>query len=176
MLMLAFPFLLNGQYFLELHSESNNSFREWEFLMEKDSTEVEGDLELTWGLNNDFTQWQYRVDELYGEISQKFNNNPGIWELRSEGKIITIRQVWPGDASEWKISYDERSFVIRAVYSHRFDEWSVVGNNYGELAMYTEIQGDIRDWIVSDYMIDSITFEERMAAIFIALYSSTPKI
>lgn len=170
------PLFLSGQYFLELHSESNTSFGEWELLLERDSTEVEGDLELTWGLNGDFTEWQYRIDELYGEISQKFNNNSGLWELRSEGKVITMRQVWPGDASEWKISYNGRSFTFRALYSHRFDEWTVVGKEFGELIMYTEFEGDIRDWIISDYMVDSITFEERMAAIFIALYSSIPKI
>jgi len=169
------PIILNGQYFLELHSESDNSFREWEILLENDSTEVEGSLELTWGINNDFSQWHYRIDDLYGEIALKFKNNPGFWELTSEDKVVTIRQVWPGDFSEWKISHMDRSFTFKVVYPHQLDEWAMPNDKYGELVLYTESVGDPRDWIISDYTIESITFEERMAAIFIALYSSTPK-
>ena len=174
-ILLFLPICVCGQYFLELHTEFDDSFREWEMVLELDSTEIEGELELTWAINNDFTEWQYRVESLYGEIAQKFNNNPSLWELRSDGKVVTIRQVWPGDFTEWKISYDNRSFVFRPIYANQLDEWSVKGDKYGELIMYTDRLGDPRDWIISDYMNDDITFEERMAAIFIALYSSIPK-
>ena len=168
------PMLLLGQYFLELHSEYDDSFREWEIILEQDSTEIEGTLELSWGIKNDFTQWQYRVGDLYGEINQKFNNNAGLWELRSEGKVVTMRQVWPGDKSEWKISYDGRTFVFRTSHPSRYDEWSFGDDKMGELILYTDIAMDPRDWIISDYTIEAITFEERMAAIFVGLYSSIP--
>ncbi len=169
------PIFLNGQYFLELHSESDNSFREWEIILENDSTEIEGHLELTWGIENDFTQWQYRVEDRYGEIAQKFKNNPGFWELTSEDKVVTIRQVWSGDISEWRISHKDRSFTFRVVYPNQLDEWSITNDKYGELVLYTDRIGDPRDWIVADYTIEAITFEERMAAIFIAMFSSIPK-
>ena len=172
---LFIPFCLCGQYFLEIHSVSDDSFGEWEILLERDSIEVEGDLRLTWGIGNDFSEWQYRVGDFYGEISQKFRNNPGFWELRSEDKIVTIKQVWPGDPTEWKISYDKRSFTFKVVYPHVLDEWSNVEQKFGDLVIYTENQGDPRDWIISDYMIDEITFEERMASIFISLLISSPK-
>lgn len=169
------PMLLFGQYFLELHSEFDDSFRAWNLVLEQDSSEIEGELELSWDMNNDFTQWQYRIDDKYGEISQKFGNNAGLWELRSEGNVVTMRQVWPGDTSEWKISHNGRSFVFQTTHPVRFDEWSIKGDKYGELIMYTDIRMDLRDWIISDYTIDSVTFEERMAAIFVGLYSSIPK-
>jgi len=174
-LLVIIPILLNGQYLLELHSEYDNSFREWEILLELDSTEIEGNLELTWGIGNDFTEWRYRIGDLDGEIAQKFNSNPGLWELRSEGEVVTIQQVWPGDISEWKISKGDRSFKFRIVYPNRLDEWSIVGDKLGELVLYTENIGDPRDWIVSDYTVDSVSFEERLAAIFIGLYTSIPK-
>ena len=173
--MVFLPLLLSGQYFLEFHSVSDNSFGEWEIILENDSTELDGSLELTWGVNNDFTQWQYRVDERYGEIYQKFRNNPGVWELASDDKVVTIRQVWPGDFTEWKISHEDRSFVFRPIYPNQLDEWSIKGNQHGELVIYTEHLGDPRDWIVSDFTTEVITFEERMAALFIALFSSFPK-
>lgn len=169
------PVFLQGQYFLEFHTESDNSFREWEIILENDSTEIEGSLELIWGLNNDFTQWQYRIADQDGEISQKFANNSGLWELRSGGKVVTIRQTWPGDISEWKISHEDRSFDFQVVNQNYLDEWHIPDEKLGELVIYTENMGDPRDWIIIDYTIDSITFEERMAAIFIAIFSSTPK-
>ena len=172
---LFIPFCLNGQYFLEFHSVSDDSFGEWEILLEVDSMEIEGELRLAWGMSNDFSEWQYRVDELYGEISQKFKNNPGFWELRSEDKIVTIKQVWRGDPTEWKISYNKRSFTFRSVYSNQLDEWSNVEQEFGELTIFTETQGDPRDWIIRDFMADEITFEERMASLFIGLITSMPK-
>jgi hypothetical protein len=175
LILVILPYVLLGQYFLELHAESDHSFREWEILLEKDSTELEGQLSLTWAINNDFSQWQYSIGDRYGEISQKFRNNPGFWELRSEGEIVTIMQVWPGDITEWKISRRSNTFVFKTIHPNRLDEWSIPGNEYGEFIFYTETLGDPRDWIVSDYTIAAVTFEERLAAIFIALYSSIPK-
>jgi hypothetical protein len=172
---LFIPFCLCGQYILELHSVSDDSFGEWEILLEKDSIEVEGELRLTWGMGNDFSAWQYSVDDLYGEISLKFKNNPGHWELRSEDIIVTIKQVWPGDPTEWKISYDKRSFTFRTVYSNQLDEWSNLEQELGQLTILTDTQGDPRDWIIHDYMLDDITFEERMASVFIGLITSIPQ-
>ena len=173
--LLFLPFILRGQYVLELHSEADDSFREWEIILEKDSTEIEGTLRLTWGIDNDWSDWQYSIEELDGEISQKFNNNPGLWELRSDNKIVTISQVWPGDPTEWKIQCEGRKFTIRTIYSNQLDEWTLGEQALGELVVYTETQGDPRDWIVSDYMLDQFSFEERMAAVFIALFTSIPK-
>ena len=164
-----------SQYFLELRTEFDDSFREWEILLEKDSTEIFGELELTWSIGNDFTQWRYRVDDLDGDIVQKFNNNPGFWELRSVDKLVSIRQVWPGDPNQWKISCDERSFVFRTLYNNQLDEWTLSTDRLGELIVFTNVMGDPRDWIISDFMSDDVSFEERMAAIFIAIYTSTPK-
>lgn len=164
-----------GQYFLEFHTAYDDSYREWEIFLEQDSIEIEGSLTVSWGLNNDYSEWQYRVEDLYGEISQKFANNPGHWELRSDGNIVTIQQVWPGDPTEWKISNGKRRFTIQSLHRNRVDEWAVIEREYGELVVYTERLGDGRDWVISDYMIDEVTFEERMAAIFIAIFTSTPK-
>lgn len=174
-LFIVIPLSLSGQYFLEFHAVADDSFREWEIILEKDSVEVEGNLRLTWGIDNDWTAWQYSIDDLDGDIVQKFKNNPGFWELRSDTRTVTINQVWPGDPSEWKISTGGRKYTIRTVYSNQLDEWALVEPKFGELIIYTETQGDPRDWIVSDYTIEEISFEERMASLFIALFTSIPK-
>ena len=167
--------LLTGQYFLELHSEYDDSFRSWEMVLEQDSSEIEGSLELVWGIGNDFSEWRYQIEDYEGIIKQTYRNNPGFWELRADDRVIGIRQVWPGDFTEWKISFEGRSFTFRTLYNNRADEWVLKDQKLGELVLYSESPRDPRDWIVNDYMIEAITLEERMAAIFIALFSSIPK-
>jgi hypothetical protein len=172
-IVLLFPFCLHGQYFLEMHTLEDNSFGEWEILLEKDSSDIYGNLRLTWGMSNNLSEWQYSVDGKEGEILLKFKNNPGLWELRSEDGLITIQQTWPGDPTEWKISNGKRSFTFKTIYQNQLDDWSTEEEDLGQLVVYTERRGDPRDWIISDYMKDEITLEERMAAIFISIYTST---
>ncbi|MDF1694292.1 MAG: hypothetical protein P1U56_00580 [Saprospiraceae bacterium] len=141
-----------------------------------DSLEIDGELELVWGIGNDFTEWRYQIEDFEGTIKQTYKNNPSFWELRSDELSVSIKQVWPGDPTEWKISTKERSFTIKTLYGNRLDEWILKEREYGELVLYSEHPTDPRDWIITDYMIETITLEERMAAIFIALYSSTPRL
>ena len=165
----------SSQYFVEMHSVYDDAFREWEVIVEQDSTEFEGSLTVTWALSNDFSSWQYDIGDHFGEIKQPFKNNPRLWQLQSEGKVVTIQQVWMGDPTQWKISFQGNSFTMISADRRILDEWYVEERKLGELVLFTENRGDPRDWIISDYMIDDVTFEERMAAIFIALYTSTPR-
>ena len=41
--------------------------------------------------------------------------------------------------------------------------------------MYTDIEGDVRDWIIEDYMDLSVPYSMRIGAAFIAVYMSSPK-
>jgi len=176
LLLLCFvPIRMQAQYFLEANIAYSDSFREWNIIMEKDSQELEGRLELTWAFRGDFTEWRYDLGNNRGDITQKFANNPGLWELRSENRVVSMRQVWPGDPTEWKIECEGRSFVFLTAQAGILDEWILKTDKYGELVLYTDRIGDPRDWLIADYMDIMISLEERLAAIFIGLYTSTPK-
>ena len=168
---------LKAQYIVAFHSEHNDSFREWNLEVELDSvTIIEGQLELTWGLGDDFTAWQYSVGDLDGDIIQKYDNNPGFWELRQGSDIVSITRVWPNDPTRWKIKMRNQSFTIKTRFGNTADEWVNKEPNMGDFLVYTETEGDPRNWFVEDYMNDAIPFCMRMAAVFIAIYSSTPRI
>jgi hypothetical protein len=168
---------LNAQYIIAINTENDDSFREWNVEIEIDSTTfISGNLELTWGLGDDFTAWQYSIGEYDGDIVQKFANNPAFWELRQDGEVVTITRTWPNDPTQWKIELDDKRFTIKSKYGNTLDQWQNKESDKGDLVIYTEREGDARDWLVEDYMNDDIPFIMRMAAVFISIYSSSPKI
>lgn len=168
---------LQAQYIIGFHAEHNDSFREWNVEVEMDSvTIIEGELALTWGLGDDFTAWQYSIGDFDGDIVQKYDNNPSFWELRQDSEVVSITRTWPNDPTSWKIKLGKQSFTIKSKYGNTLDEWQNRKSDKGDLIIYTEHEGDPRDWLIEDYMSDDIPFSMRMAATFIAIYSSTPKI
>ena len=168
---------LQAQYILAFHTEDNDSFREWNIEVELDSvTVIEGDISLTWSLDDDFTAWQYSIGDFDGDIVQKYKNNPAFWELRQGSDVVSITRTWPNDPTSWKIKMGKEQFTIKSKYGNTVDEWLNKETKKGDLIIYTEHEGDPRDWLVDDYMNDDIPFCMRMAAVFISIYSSTPKI
>ena len=168
---------LDAQYIVAINTENDDSFRQWNVELEIDSTTfITGNLGLTWGLGDDFTAWQYSIGEFDGEIVQKFPNNPAFWELRQDGEIVTITRTWPNDPTQWKIKLGDKQFTIKSKYGNTLDQWENREPTNGDLIIYTEREGDARDWIIEDYMNDDIPFVMRMAAVFISIYSSSPKI
>jgi len=166
-----------GQFLLGLHSEFDDSYRSWGIVAEYDSTtQVEGTLEITWTLDDDFSEWHYELGEISGEIRQKYLNNPSLWELRQGSEVVIIKQKWPGDFSEWIVSSDSASFTIKTRFGNIVDEWRHVSDRYGELMIYTETPGDARDWQIEDFMEESIPFSMRMGAVFISIFTSVPKV
>jgi len=174
---LFISFACDAQYLLGFHTENNDSFREWMVEVEIDSlTTVEGKLELTWGIGDDFTSWRYSIGDKDGEIDQKYGNNDGYWELKQDGEVVSITRTWPNDPSQWKVKYNGQKITIKTKFGNTLDEWENRNTKKGDLIIYTEREGDPRDWIIEDYMNDDIPFSMRMAATFIAIYSSSPKI
>ncbi len=167
---------LQAQYIIAFHTENNDSFRVWNVEIEVDSiTIIEGQLELTWGLSDDFTAWQYSIGDIDGDIVQKYDNNPGFWELRQGSDIVSITRTWPNDPTSWKIKLGKQQFTIKSKYGNTVDEWQNREADRGDLIIYSENEGDPRDWLIDDYMNDDIPFSMRMAAVFISIYSSSPK-
>jgi hypothetical protein len=168
---------LDAQYIVAFNTENDDSFREWNVELEIDSsTFISGNLALTWGLGDDFTAWQYSIGENDGEILQKYANNPAFWELRQDGEVVSMTRTWPNDPTQWKIKLNGRQFTIKSKYGNVLDQWENRKSANGDLIIYTEREGDPRDWLIEDYMVEDIPFLMRLAAVFISIYSSSPKI
>lgn len=168
---------LTGQWITGLHTDWDHSFRDWQIeAVLADSTLLDGSLDVTFQIDEDFSEYSWRLGDDYGSFRQVFANNPTNWELRYNNELVSVRSVWPSDPREWKISTPEQSFTISTRYPGVFDEWVVKTKGVGEFYMYTEVPGDTRDWIVEDYMVDDIGLAMRLAIIFVVAHISSPKI
>jgi len=133
-------------------------------------------VEMKWKLRNDWSEWNVTVGDSYGTIKIKWDNNPSQWELRINNEIIQIKTVFPRDYSEWRISDGSNEFRLRSKYKNTYDDWSVDHKKLGYLDIYTEWEGDPRDWNIDDGLSEKVGEEVKIAMIFIAIFHSSPKI
>lgn len=164
----------NAQEIYSLHTEYDDSFKSW--LITTDD-EFEGTLELQWPLRNDWTEWEFDIADQSGTIRQKWKNDPTNWELRCNGKTIEMRTVWSGEFTEWNIRTDTgKRLRFRAKWPSTPDEWQLKSSESDEFVVYAEYERDPRDWIVINDFGENLSFETRLAMIFIAIYHSSPKV
>lgn len=171
---LLLPYFLTAQVLTGTATEWSDSFREWNLYTLDDAQN--GELRLRWSTGDDWTEWNYRLDDHNGGIKIKWRNNPNEWEIRGENVIVTARTLWNNDPREWRISGpDGRQFTLKCKFGNQTDEWSIADERFGYFGMYTTWEGDPRDWVIVDELFEEVTFPEKMAMVFIVLYHSTPK-
>lgn len=173
---LSFCFIqiLNGQQITHVATKWDDSFKEW--ILYDAEKEVEGHLEMRWILNNDWGKWDYRLGEESGMIDMKWRESPEEWDIKGFDEIVYARTVWPGDLGTWRIKGEELTITFESRYTFRKDEWRIKTDRYGEFVIYTEFEGDPRDWVIYDDLSSEITFTMKMAMIFLAIYNGSPKV
>jgi hypothetical protein len=169
-----------------ISSRWQDSFVEWEiYAMDKKAyrddegaeEELYGELKLRWlGIRADWTEWEFDLGGIRGNIRQRWKDDPQQWELRSfSGTVITMRTVWNGDFKEWRVSDNTISLNIRSRWANQLDEWLVQDNTYGKFYLYTLRARDPRDWAVEDELSPEISEEMKLAMAFLAIFNSTPR-
>jgi len=154
------------------HARWDDSFREWD--IETVYEQLDGELSLQWMLKEDWTEWQVRLGDFAGTIRRKWDNNPNAWELRSGSEIVFMRTVFPGDLSRWRVQYKDLQLVFRTRYGNVADDWLLERGANGDFFMYTEFEGDPRDWIIEDGIADEVPLPARLALCFLTIYHSSP--
>ena len=152
----------------------NDDFAEWDLFGNIDE-EAAGQLRTTWKASNDWSKWDYRIGSYIGQISLRQKDNFNVWELRSGSKVITMKTIYPDDYNQWRLTDDNKYLTFQTTYTNIYDGWKVVQSKYGEFEVFTQWEMDPRDWVVYDRFNDDISFEFKMAMVFLAVYYSTPK-
>lgn len=170
--LLFVPFSSYGQKIIALETKWQDSYKEWGVYTEGDS--INGNLELTWELDNDWTQWKFDIGDLMGSVKLR-NRNQNFWEFRSEGKTITARPIWTNDLSEWRLTDGSHIIKLKTKYRDQPYVWYSVGEEYGYIDVYMEYENEPGYWLVEDYLNEEISLLYRFAIIFISIFHSTPK-
>jgi hypothetical protein len=168
------PILLPAQVLTGAATKWNDSFREWSFYTLDE--EAEGELRLRWSTGDDWTDWNYYLEDRTGNIRIKWRDNPNEWEIRGENVVVSARTLWNDDPREWRISGPKgRQFTFKSRYGNQLDEWQISDDRYGYFSIYTNWEGDPRDWVIVDELFEEVTLPEKMAMVFIAIYHSSPR-
>lgn len=161
-----------AQMLTGISTKWNDTFGEW--TLYTDNQELEGDLQLRWLTNNDWTEWEYRLGDDAGSIRMKWKDNPNEWEVRSGNKVVTMRTVLNNNFREWRIIGD-KTLTWKSRYANTFSEWELNDNKLGNFTMLTAWEGNPGDWIIEDDLEESINLTTKMALVFLVIYNSSPK-
>ena len=172
-LMLSSPLLCQAQWLTGIGSKWNDSFTEWALFTEED--ELEGNLEIRWKRQFDWTVWDYQLGDERGSIKLSFPNDPSQWVIRGSDEVVTARTRWINDFREWRITNNSITLVFKSRWKNDFNEWMLDDDRFGEFVVVTEWKDDPREWQIIDELNETIGMTMKMAMVFIAIYHSSPK-
>ena len=161
---------LPAQYLMGIATRWSDSFKEW--ILFTDDENVEGTLNMRWLVKDDWTEWEYDLDEQFGSIETKFKDMSNHWEVRGDNRVITMRTLWRNNFKEWRITDNDIQLTFKCRYSNVSDEWEIVDDKYGFFGVYTVFEGDPREWEIVDELDDSIPFQMKIGMVFLAVYHS----
>ena len=153
--------------------EYGDTFKEWKVI----PADVEinlGELNLSWPHKLEWNDWEYQLDGRFGNIRQKWINRPNEWELIDGEFIVSIKNQWRGDLTIWKIKCDDYTLRFESKYSNLSEEWTLVTDKHGAFDIFTEYEGDPRDWIIEDNLDEDVPLALKMAMLFLAIHYSVP--
>ena len=164
---------LNAQELVGFSVEYGDTFAEWEVIPADEQIDI-GELNVSWPQKSDWSDWDYNVAGRVGNIHQKWINRPNEWELIDGEYIVSIKNQWRGDLTIWKITCDDYTLKYESKYNNIADEWSLTTEGYGTFEVFTDFEGDPRDWVIQDRLEEDFPLALKMAMVFVSVYYSTP--
>ena len=164
---------VSAQYITGIGTRWSDEFTEW--IIYTDDEELEGEINMRWQMQRDWTEWDYTLGDETGSIRLKWKDDPGLWEISGGGEIITARVLWRGDYSEWRVTNNSQTITLKCRWSDNFNEWRLKNGKYGEFNLITDWENDPREWIVEDDLDDEVSLHMKVAILFLVTYHSSPK-
>lgn len=164
---------LSAQSLTTAATRYSNAFDDW--IITTFNDDIEGTLQRRWKTTDDWTAWDYRLGEHIGQIKLKWNNNPNEWEIRGDNQIITARTVYNNDLRQWRLSDGQISLTIASRYGNILEDWEIKEEKLGYFGIYTQWEGDPREWKIVDELSREVSIPMKMAMTFLVLFHSTPK-
>src|SRR5690625_3070285 len=125
----------------------DDRFDKW--ILVTDDPNVEGGLEATWAVMQDWSEWQYTLGDRSGWIRLRNKNNLNIWEVVGDGQILEVRTIFPDEFDHWQVRYRNKTYDVRMPYRGDPEQWSLKSKK-DHFYFYTYYEGDIRDWVVEN--------------------------
>ena len=181
------PKVAQSQQLSGFATKWSDSFMAWEVFgldtIAQDSTEIiteevlMGTLQQRWiDVREDWTEWDFSINDHDGTIKIKWKNDPSQWELRTyEGEIITMKTIWRDDYTAWRITDNTNSYDLKSRYTTDLGEWVAKDDDDHKFAITVAGFNDPRDWVITDEFAPEVRAEMKLAMIFIVLYHASPR-
>jgi len=178
LLLLIFVVQTNAQYLTAIQSKWADEFKEWKIFTYDalSEQEGEGELNMKWQFQNDWTEWDFRIFDASGTIRQKFNDDPSTWELQYLNELVTAKTQWRDDFSEWRITDGPTTLKLKSKWKNNINEWQIEDKTNGNFYMFTSWEDDPREWEIDDQLKENISPAVKMMVSFLILFNSSPKI
>lgn len=162
---------LEAQVLSQMSAAWDESLDEW--ILYTTDEEVEGVLERKWKNGDNFSVWQYDIDQLgAGTISQSWEGNSNRWELLSDsGERIEFKTVWKDDYSIWEVRFEDKRLRLKSSSGQFRSEWSIQKSEEEEFHIYLANEPDPRDWLIEDY-IEGGSMDLAIGIAFISMFHS----
>ncbi|MBP7821911.1 MAG: hypothetical protein KA010_03230 [Saprospiraceae bacterium] len=157
-----------------IYTKWSDSFVSWEIINEDE--DVVGSIEQLWMQQNNWKEWRVEIDGHSGIIRQKWKDDPSQWNVTLDEEIVNAQTRWTGDFKNWRITNNDIALNLECKYGNVINEWLINDKNYGTLRLRTLEENDPRDWIIEDDLDESVPIAIRMAAVFLAVFNSSPKL
>ena len=163
-----------SQYLAGLATRWDNSFSEWTIYVQEDEN-LQGEITMRWPQKGDWSEWDYRMGDLSGAIKVKWKEDANLWEVRGDNQIVTIKTVFRDDWKQWEVKSGDLRLDVKSKWSNILEEWSASSDRWGQIQMFTAWEGDLRDWVIEDQLVEEVSLPVKIALVFIPVFYSTPK-
>lgn len=174
LLFLCFTFNISAQYITGIGTKWSDEFTEWRIYTEEE--DLEGEINMRWQMQLDWTEWDYSLGDETGSIRIKWKDDPNHWEISGGSELITARTLWKDNPTEWRITNNSQTITLKSRWSNNFSEWQLKSDRYGSFRIFQDWEGDPREWIVEDDLDEDISLHMKIAILFLVTFHSSPKI
>lgn len=168
---------VQAQYLTGMGTAWNDSFVEWIVYtyQGEEENDAEGELKMRWQLQENWSEWDYDIEDQIGSIKQKWKDNSNEWEVRGNNKVISTRTSFRDDFTQWRITDNTITLIVETRFGNNGNEWRVRKGEHGFMELYTAWENDPREWIIVDELSEDISLPMKMAVVFLAIYHSSPR-
>jgi len=152
---------LFGQYMIGMSTALDNDMSEWIIYPENDSL-PECRIRARWRLEQDPTEWDFRMGEISGTLRSKWRNRFDEWEIICDNEIVRVKMVWPGDWRQWRIESKDGEFQVKALYNMPVSQLTVSKRDEVLMNIDPSFENDPRDWIIQDDLPEDAHLSTRM--------------
>ncbi len=150
----------------------DDTFNKWIVYTADESKE--GIIEQVWPLNNDWSEWSFRLGDYFGTIRSVWQDRFDQWNITIDGETYMARTLYRNDFRTIEIKGG--GFLLTMRYDEYDESWATIQSTTRlDLAVVTVRYGDMRDWDLVTPVAEDIPLGLQIASTFVPILLVCPR-